>query len=264
MKNNNSQYAENILAGLITGYGLSTNLLTPEKQAVKVRDIKAIEIDNDLANEMKILFNKFKDIFNSDEEFSVKLKITDDFADEYFDNPDIKELLIDCLFISNYTDQINSENSAFFETEKWKKTEKVLEYRGTQLLDGLLYIDEVSKSSKVPELEDFLENYLLLNEEGFEEEAVIYEALDKNKELISDTPADIYLVGENLDIDSVIKPYFIPMMFFFKNPKDIEGNLLIMLELGKSDIFSLTSICMLLSAYNGINSFPENLKIFTN
>ena len=91
--------------------------------------------------------------------------------------------------------------------------------RGTELLNVLLYIRECHDEDLEPELEDFLKEFLLVEEDEFQDEHRIYEDIIANQILMEASIEEIAKTSNELDEESELKDLFYPIMAFFYQPE---------------------------------------------
>ncbi len=164
----------------------------------------------------------FGEVFESDEDFLTKV----DELDEVFDdNPEIevlREVFFDLLLINFFSADVKKLEDDYLETAEWEDIEEQTLDRGTELLNLLLYLNECEDEDIEPELEDYLKEFLLVDEDEFQDEYRIYEPVIANQILIDSPPAEINKVAASLPDDSEVKELFYPMMCFFQNIESTE------------------------------------------
>jgi hypothetical protein len=67
-------------------------------------------------------------------------------------------------------------------------------------------------------LSDFLKEFLLVDEDEFQDEYRIYEPVIANQILLESSAAEITKVAKDLEKDAEIKDLFYALMCFFRNP----------------------------------------------
>ena len=161
----------------------------------------------------------FGEVFESDEDFLTKV----DELDEVFDdNPEIealREVFFDLLLINFFSADVKKLEDDYLETAEWEDIEEQTLDRGTELLNLLLYLNECEDEDIEPELEDYLKEFLLVDEDEFQDEYRIYEPVIAHQVLMESPVAEISKVAEKLPEDSEMKELFYPMMCFFQNTK---------------------------------------------
>jgi len=159
----------------------------------------------------------FDEVLSSPVDFLSKV----DLLDKVFDNnPKIealRELFFDLLLINFFSEDVKKLEDDYLETKEWEKIEEETLDRGTELLNVLLYLNECADEDIEPELEDYLKEFLLVDEDEFQDEHRIYEPVIKNQILMESPVSEIAKVAGKLPDDSEIKEIFYPMMCFFQN-----------------------------------------------
>jgi hypothetical protein len=165
---------------------------------------------------------KFETVFSSDDTFLQKV----DALDEVFnDNPKLEELhevFFDLLLVNFFSEDVKKLEDDYLETPEWEKIEEQTLDRGTELLNLLLYLNECEDEDIEPELEDYLKEFLLVDEDEFQDEYRIYEPVIANQILVESPAAEIAKVAGTLEEDSELKELFYPMICFFQNPDPAE------------------------------------------
>ncbi len=159
----------------------------------------------------------FDEVLSSPVDFLSKV----DLLDKVFDNnPKIealRELFFDLLLINFFSEDVKKLEDDYLETKEWEKIEEETLDRGTELLNVLLYLNECADEDIEPELEDYLKEFLLVDEDEFQDEHRIYEPVIENQILMESPVSEIAKVAAKLPDDSEIKEIFYPMMCFFQN-----------------------------------------------
>ncbi|MDN5284813.1 MAG: hypothetical protein JWR38_1087 [Mucilaginibacter sp.] len=163
------------------------------------------------------LTNDFGAVFASDEDFLTKV----DALDEVFDNnpalESLREVFFDLLMINFFSADVKKLEEDYLDTPEWEDIEEQTLDRGTELLNLLLYLNECEDEDIEPELEDYLKEFLLVDEDEFQDEYRIYEPVIANQILVESPVAEISKVAQGLPEDSELKELFYPMMCFFQN-----------------------------------------------
>lgn len=160
---------------------------------------------------------KFETLFSSDDDFMKKVDSLDEIFD---DNPKLEELhevFFDLLMVNFFSEDVKKLEDDYLDTPEWEKIEEQTLDRGTELLNLLLYLNECEDEGIDPELDDYLKEFLLVDEDEFQDEYRIYEPVIANQILIESPAAEIAKVAGTLDDDSELKELFYPMMCFFQN-----------------------------------------------
>src|SRR6185312_15765562 len=159
----------------------------------------------------------FNEIFALDDDFMSKV----DKLDETFDNNPqleiLREVFFDLLMINFFSADVKKLEDDYLETPEWEDIEEQTLDRGTELLNVLLYLNECEDEHIEPELEDYLKEFLLVDEDEFQDEYRIYEPVITHQVLMESPVAEITRVASKLPEDSELKELFYPMMCFFQN-----------------------------------------------
>lgn len=161
------------------------------------------------------LTSKFTEVFSAQDDFLAKVDALDAVFD---DNPKIealREVFFDLLLINFFSEDVKKLEDDYLETKEWEQIEEQTLDRGTELLNLLLYLNECKDEEIDPELEDYLKEFLLVDEDEFQDEHRIYEPVIENQILMESSVAEIARVAKSLPGDSEIKEIFYPLMCFF-------------------------------------------------
>lgn len=163
------------------------------------------------------LTEEFYEVFSSDEDFLTKV----DEMDEVFDNnPSIevlREVFFDMLMINFFSADVKKLEDDYLETPEWEAIEEETLDRGTEMLNLLLYLNECEDEDIEPSLEDYLKEFLLVDEDEFQDEYRIYEPVIENQILLESPVTETSKVAQSLPKDSELYELFYPMMCFFQD-----------------------------------------------
>ncbi|SCW47561.1 hypothetical protein [Mucilaginibacter sp. NFR10] len=170
------------------------------------------------------LTDEFADVFASDEDFLSKVDELDAVFNENPEVEELREIFFDLLMINFFSADVKKLEEDYLDTPEWESIEEETLDRGTELLNLLLYLNECEDEDIEPELEDYLKEFLLVDEDEFQDEYRIYEPVIANQILIESPVSEISKVATTLPEDSELKELFYPMMCFFQNidPSDEE------------------------------------------
>ena len=168
------------------------------------------------------LTEKFDTVFASDDDFLTKVDSLDAVFDDYPQVEELREVFFDMLMINFFSEDVKKLEDDYLETPEWEDIEEQTLERGTELLNLLLYLNECEDENIDPELEDYLKEFLLVDEDEFQDEYRIYEPVIAHQILIESPVSEINKVAETSPEDSELKELFYPMMCFFQNPEPSE------------------------------------------
>jgi hypothetical protein len=157
-------------------------------------------------------------VFESNEEFLFKVKNFDHHFSNHTSHEYIKEYAFDLMMAHHL--EINSDDEDYYDTKEWQDIEDKTLERGTELLNILLYISEANDANAIMTVEDFLYEFLLVDEDEFQDEHRIYEELIANQDLIEENINSIVEVAKRLPDELEIRELFIPLLLFFKESEE--------------------------------------------
>src|ERR1700759_3550594 len=163
------------------------------------------------------LKNEFEQVFGSDEDFMTKVDQLDKVFDENSQLEELREVFFDLLMINFFSEDVKKLEEDYLDSPEWEDIEEQTLDRGTELLNLLLYLNECEDENIEPSLEDYLKEFLLVDEDEFQDEYRIYEPVIENQILIESSASEIARVAKVLPEDSEIKEIFYPMMCFFQD-----------------------------------------------
>src|ERR1700733_7974743 len=162
------------------------------------------------------LSRRFKDVFASEEDFLSKVDLLDAVFDENPKLEALREVFFDLLMVNFFSADVKKLEEDYLDSPEWEGIEEQTLDRGTELLNLLLYLNECEDEDVEPELDDYLKEFLLVDEDEFQDEYRIYEPVIENQILMESPVAKISRVAKALPDDSEIKDIFYPVMCFFQ------------------------------------------------
>lgn len=162
-------------------------------------------------------------VFETDADFMSKAEKFDAVFDEYPKFEELREVFFDLLMINFFTSDVNKLEEDYLESKEWEKIEDETIDRGTELLNLLLYINECHDEQIKPSLEDFLKEFLLVEEDEFQDEFHIYEDLISNQPLAETSIQEICENAKILNLGEEMQELFVPFMAFFHQPQANES-----------------------------------------
>jgi hypothetical protein len=165
----------------------------------------------------KSLTREFEDVFASDKVFLTKVDLLDGVFDNHPQLDSLREVFFDLLMINFFSADVKKLEEDYLDTPEWEDIEEQTLDRGTELLNLLLYLNECEDEDIEPELEDYLKEFLLVDEDEFQDEYRIYEPVIAHQVLMDSPAEEIGKVASKLPEDSELKELFYPMMCFFQN-----------------------------------------------
>lgn len=156
-------------------------------------------------------------VFDADQSYLEKVAAMDEVFDLNTPFEALREVCFDLLLINFFTEDVQKLEEDYLESEEWEDIEEETLDRGTELLNVLLYIKECEDEGLEPDLGDFLREFLLVDEDEFQDEHRIYEEVIANQILVDSSLDEVARVAKGLPEFSELKELFYPMMAFFRN-----------------------------------------------
>ncbi|MDO8994606.1 MAG: hypothetical protein Q7U83_16180, partial [Daejeonella sp.] len=131
------------------------------------------------------LFSKaLTGVFNLEKPYLEKVDALDSVFDDQPVFEPLRELFFDLLLINFLNEDVRKLEEDYLDSPEWEKIEESTIDRGTELLNLLLYLQECQDEAIEPELSDFLREFLLVDEDEFQDEHRIYEEVIANQILV--------------------------------------------------------------------------------
>lgn len=153
--------------------------------------------------------------FSNEEDFLSKVDMLDAVFDDYPQMEALREVFFDLLLMNFFSADVIKLEEDYLDSEEWEQIEEDTLDRGTELLNVLLYLNECKDEDIEPELEDFLKEFLLVDEDEFQDEHRIYEPIIANQILMEASVEEIAKAANKVDDESELKELFYPIMCFF-------------------------------------------------
>lgn len=164
------------------------------------------------------------DVFESDAAFLDKVAQADAIFDDHPRFEELREITFDLILMNFFAADVAKLESDYLESDEWDKIEEQTIDRGTELLNLLLYFRECADEHIEPQLDDYLKEFLLVDEDEFQDEHRIYEPVIANQMLIDSTYGEIAKVAKKIPQNQELADLFYPIMSFFceQHPADAD------------------------------------------
>ena len=114
----------------------------------------------------------------------------------------------------------------------------------------MLYLQECRDEEIEPELSDFLREFLLVDEDEFQDEHRIYEEVIANQILVESSLKEVARVSSTLAEDSELKELFYPMIGFFRDPDPADEDFNEFIKYSENPDFDSAVYALLISFNN--------------
>ncbi|MCG9880617.1 MAG: hypothetical protein MH472_08460 [Bacteroidia bacterium] len=153
-------------------------------------------------------------LFNESLSFLERSKELDKWlgANEAYD--ELADVLFDMLMVHFLAEEMHEED--YFDSQEWNEIENKTLDKGSEMLNVYLYLSEAKENEIEPHLEDFLNEFLLVGEDEFQDEYRIYESLIVNEDILDADLEGVRQVQKTVKEDTGLHEYFVPLVFFFQ------------------------------------------------
>jgi hypothetical protein len=192
------------------------------------------------------------DVFSSEKAYLDKVASLDAAFDDHSLFEPLRELFFDLLLINFFNEDVRKLEEDYLDSPEWEKIEEKTIDRGTELLNLLLYLQECQDEAIEPELSDFLREFLLVDEDEFQDEHRIYEEVIANQILVESSLKEVARVSSTLPEDSELKELFYPMIGFFRDPDPADEDFNEFIKYSENPDFDSAVYALLISFNNQI------------
>ena len=168
-------------------------------------------------NDSKPFYESLIQVFDSKDEYLKKVANMDIRFDDNPEYESLRELFFDLLLINFFNEDVRKLEEDYLDSPEWEAIEEKTLDRGTELLNLMLYLKECEDEDIEPDLGDFLKEFLLVDEDEFQDEHRIYEDVIANQILVDSDLKEVARVANDLPEDSELKELFYPMIGFFRD-----------------------------------------------
>ncbi len=156
--------------------------------------------------------------FDADAAFMDKVQKMDDVFDDFQSFEELREVFFDLLMINFFAEDVQKLEEDYLDSEEWEAIEEDTLDRGTELLNVFLYLKECHDEEIEADLEDYLKEFLLVEEDEFQDEYRIYEKVIANQILVESDYSEIAKVSKTVHANEELFELFYPVVSFFYEP----------------------------------------------
>ncbi|MHB1177050.1 MAG: hypothetical protein ACYCZO_01825 [Daejeonella sp.] len=197
----------------------------------------------------KAFLERLVTVFDKSDDYLKKVAALDG---EFDDDPlyeSLREIFFDLLLINFFNEDARKLEEDYLDSPEWKVIEEKTLDRGTELLNLMLYLKECEDEDIEPELGDFLGEFLLVDEDEFQDEHRIYEEVIANQILVESNLEELARVSDELPVESELKELFYPMIGFFREQDPDEAEFADFINNSPDPAFD-SAVYALLISYN--------------
>lgn len=156
--------------------------------------------------------------FDTEAPFMDKVQLMDDVFDNTPAFEELREVFFDLLMINFFAEDVQKLEEDYLDSEEWEAIEEDTLDRGTELLNIFLYLKECEDDEIEADLDDYLKEFLLVEEDEFQDEYRIYEKVIANQILVESDYSEIAKVSKTVENDEELYELFYPIVSFFYEP----------------------------------------------
>ncbi|WP_257670615.1 hypothetical protein [Parapedobacter tibetensis] len=195
------------------------------------------------------LLGKLIEVFELEAPYLEKVSGLDAAFDDHPRFEELREIVFDLLLMNFFAADVEKLEADYLESEEWEAIEEQTIERGTELLNLLLYLRECADEDIEPQLVDYLKEFLLVDEDEFQDEYRIYEPVIANQILTDTSYDEIAKVASKIPENQELAEFFYPLMGFFYEQNPSEQDLEDYARSSANPAFE-TAVYKLLTAYN--------------
>lgn len=169
-------------------------------------------------------FNELTITFSRIDSFETKMDSLYEVFKGYPEFDPLSEFCFDLLMINFFTSDAKRLTEDYLESDEWMKIEEKTLDHGTEFLNILLYINECKETDSDITLDDFLNEFLLTDDDLFQDELAIYEPVIKNQHLADADISEVVKAASQVQGDE-IKDIFVPLLVYFNDSKGYMAHL---------------------------------------
>lgn len=207
--------------------------------------------------ELQTFYKQLQEVFEMKADFLVKLRAFDELFEKQSIFSHQQEILFDLLLINFFAQDAEGFGDDYLETPEWEAIEDDTVDRGTELLNIILYLRECQENDIEPSLDDFLKEFLLVEEEEFQDEHAVYEEVIAGQMLMEGTYEDIAKAAGKIRDDAEIKEIYYPLMSFFYDPNPTHADLVRFFEHSRNKTFDCPVLFAILAYHNGLSLWKQ-------
>src|SRR5690606_9038972 len=162
-----------------------------------------------------VILQELTSLFDQDLTFMEKVSQLDAIFDDHQKFEELREVTFDLLMVNFFAEDVHKLEEDYLDSPEWEAIEEETIDRGTELLNIFLYLRECADDEVEPSLDDYLKEFLLIEEDEFQDEYAIYEQVIANQLLVDSSYGEISKVATSLSYQDDLKELFYPLVSFF-------------------------------------------------
>ncbi|MCC6722409.1 MAG: hypothetical protein IT243_09410 [Bacteroidia bacterium] len=197
------------------------------------------------------LLAKLVEIINSNNKFDEKLKELNITLLPYKITEDFEELIFD-IILFDFFDEYQKHDPNYFESKEWLRIEERILDRGTELFNILMYLRECVDNKINISLDDYIDEYLMCEDDFENLETQYYEDILKNRQVLQNHDINVYSKIAEKNQNGPLENQLLPLLLFFLPDEKIEKKLEKITKQNAAYLFQ-QAFLKVLTSYKNIN-----------
>lgn len=195
------------------------------------------------------VYNDLKALFAGTATLMPLVKELDGILARHPEIAPLSEYFFDLAMLKIILDGTEKSGDDFLDSNEMLDMEDKTIDRGTELLNLLVYLRDCRGHDLEPSLSDFLNEFLLIEDEDFQDEFFIYEDVIRHQAVATEDIETIVATGKTVETEEM-KDIFTPLMAFF-HARELKGDETLIGLLRNSDQPALHAAlyCLLMRFY---------------
>lgn len=160
-------------------------------------------------------------IYDAPGVFREKWSQLNTWMDDHQELDELEPYLFDLLVASFVSLENALLPDGYFDSPEWAEIEEETADCGSEWLNLLIYLEDCRMNEMEPDVEDFLNEFLLVEEDGFQDEYEIYESFIVLQGLVGESEAEILKASRQSDSGELGPLLLVMLLFFSGSPGDI-------------------------------------------
>lgn len=192
---------KNALQAMISGFAEGDKLITKEESQLLLGDMVAL--------------------LGHAGDFKKKLAELDHSLDQHPAFEPLYHYLFDLLMLSFIASDSAQLDENYLESDEWLKIEEETSDRGSEMLNLYIYLTEAHTQEIPIDLHDYLNEFLLADDDLYQDDFFIYEEILANEEIAEAGIDEILARSEEVSEEQLAEIY-VPLLAFFNKSESAE------------------------------------------
>ncbi|HCS20048.1 MAG TPA: hypothetical protein DIW47_05715 [Bacteroidetes bacterium] len=198
------------------------------------------------------LLERLTTLLSRSGDFKSKLADLEKSLDDHPAFEPLYHYLFDLLMLSFIASDAAQLDENYLDSEEWMKIEDETSDRGSELLNLYIYLSEAYEQEIPVDLNDYLTEFLLADDDLYQDDFFIYEEIISNEDIAEASISEIVQLGENVKTEELTE-IFVPLLAFFITHESRE-------EVKKTILHSQHQKALHLALYGTLCAFADGLQ----